>query len=148
MRGCEVLITDMKTNPTKGITIYICSSARDRHARYAIITHLEQHAPFIRVLPDTLTDEPFSKPWLLRTSDRIRRADFVLFLAGETSWLESHYQWQLLAARSLHRQRVIMKVHHGEIPIPLHKGNTFQEPVVPFKPQALTSYLQQHVAFA
>lgn len=136
----------MKANTTKSITLYICSSARDGHARDAIINHLKLHAPFIRILPDTLRDEPFSKPWLLRTSDRIRRADFVLFLAGETSWLENHYQWQLLAARSLHRQRVIMKVHHGEIPVPLHKRNVPQEPVVPFKPHALTSYLQQHVA--
>lgn len=148
MRGCEVLITDMKTNSTKSVTIYICSSARDRHARHAIITHLEQHTPFIRVLPDTLTDEPFSKPWLLRTSDRIRRADFVLFLAGETSWLENHYQWQLLAARSLHRQRFIMKVHHGEIPVPLQKGKVLQEPVVAFKPHVLTTYLQEHVVSA
>ncbi|NBW40321.1 hypothetical protein EBR25_04850 [bacterium] len=125
------------------LSLYICSSSRDEHAKISLLAELKKYRAEVEVLPDTLTDEPFSKKWLLRTSDRLRRADFIIFLAGETSWLESDYQWQLLAARSLQKHRVFMKVHRGEIPLALSAQPNATEHIVPFGVHSLSDFLRQ-----
>ncbi|MCB0330013.1 MAG: hypothetical protein KDD70_10125 [Bdellovibrionales bacterium] len=103
---------------TDHIRIYPCFEASDASAKGYCQRYLETRHENLKFLRDTHSDEPFTKPWFLRTLDRIRQADIVLCLLGEKTWLASNVRWELIVAFALKKRVVTMRLHSNRMHVP------------------------------
>jgi hypothetical protein len=65
------------------INIYPIFEKSDLYEMIKLTRNLSRSVKQLAILPDTHADTPFSKPWILRGIDRIRRADIALCMIGE-----------------------------------------------------------------
>lgn len=91
-------------------------------------------------LPD-VADDPFSKPWFLRTKDRIRQADLVVCLFGEDTYLCNSCLWELTVAISLKKPIVAVRAHRSLLHIPPFVVIEQDIPVIDFDPQRIVAEL-------
>jgi hypothetical protein len=73
---------------------YIIFDRNDQAEKRAFCQKLRKVFPRVTIITDT-TDEPFSKPWMLRTQDRIRQAHRVFCLIGAQTFLQNSVSWEL-----------------------------------------------------
>jgi hypothetical protein len=70
--------------------------------------------PGASVIADT-TDEPFSKPWMLRTQDRIRQARRVFCLIGAETFLHNSVSWELTLAYMQKKEVIGVRLHRNHL---------------------------------
>ncbi len=91
----------------------------------------------------TVDDAPFSKPWMLRTEDRIRRSDLVLCFFGEDTWLRNTTTWELTLAIKLKKKVIAVRAHHHMLHIPPFVVLDYSIPVIDADVELVGSLLKR-----
>ena len=89
----------------KAPEIFVSIANADLNMMDPLESGISSKYSFARMLP-RVEDEPFSKVWLLRTVDRIRRADVVVFAIGEFTWLDNARCFEAMIAQ-MYKKRVV-----------------------------------------
>ena len=100
-------------NSTKQIRIYTICAPADRDAAQTLQQTLSEKNPYCTFLPEC-KDEPLYKVWCLRVTDRIRQADLVVCLVGESSWLYTGVNWEITLSLKNHKSLFAMSLSGGK----------------------------------
>ncbi|MCI5064980.1 hypothetical protein MRY87_04580 [bacterium] len=102
----------------KNFSIYPCYEPREQRAYEQFRDGIFYRSPNLTFFQNPNGVEPFSKVWLLRTFDRIKRSDLLLCFYGETTWLSNAIQWELFLGAQLQKEIIGIHVHRNRLHIP------------------------------
>ncbi|MCB0333382.1 MAG: TIR domain-containing protein [Bdellovibrionales bacterium] len=91
----------------------------------------------------TVDDAPFSKEWMLRTEDRIRRSDLIICLFGEDTWLRNTATWELTVALRMKKKVVAVRAHSNMLHIPPFIVLDKNIPLIDFDAELIGSLLKR-----